>query len=235
MSCVAPGCTSNYKSQEHRTPSFAFPSDEEIREKWFRAIPRRREDYEGNVRLRVCLNHFSEKDSVRDIEYFDGVKMIKKPREKLTIKKTAIPTIFFNCPSYMTDTTQRPKRLSLANKEEEMFQKALRMSQLDDNDTVVKFLVTSFSQLVDHLNLLDLKNGWATHDTRANSVFFCKIIVSSRIPSIERRLKIDDDLNTQAFYMENILFRYQLRKLVTYVKLRLLSMKLTNFLYHPKI
>ena len=59
----------------------------------------------------------------------------------------------------MTDTTQRPKRLSLANKEEEMFQKALRMSRLDDNDTVVKFLVTSFSQLVDHLNLLDLKNG----------------------------------------------------------------------------
>ena len=30
----------------------------------------------------------------------------------------------------MTDTTQRPKRLSLANKEEELFQKALRMSRL---------------------------------------------------------------------------------------------------------
>ena len=144
MSCVASGCTSNYKSQVHRTPSFAFPSDEEIREKWFRATPRRREDYEGNVRFRECLYHFSEEDIVRDIEYFDGVKMIKKPREKLTIKKTAIPTIFPNCPSYMADNTQRTKRLSLANKEEEMFQKALRMSRLDDNDTVVKFLVTSF-------------------------------------------------------------------------------------------
>ena len=49
MSCVAPGCTSNYKSQEQRTPSFAFPIDEEIREKWFRAIPRRREDYEESL------------------------------------------------------------------------------------------------------------------------------------------------------------------------------------------
>ena len=98
MYCVAPECTSNDKSQEHRTPSFAFPSDEEIREKWFRAIPRRREDYEGNIRLWVCLNHFSEEDIVRDIEYFDGVKMIKKPREKLTIKKTAIPNYISQLP-----------------------------------------------------------------------------------------------------------------------------------------
>ena len=98
MSCVPTGYTSKNKSQEHRTPSFAFPIDEEIREKWFRAIPRPREHYEGNVRIRVCIIHFREEDIVRDIEYFDGAKMIKKPQYKLTIKKTAIPNIFPNCP-----------------------------------------------------------------------------------------------------------------------------------------
>ena len=32
---------------------FSFPTDNVTREKWFRAIPRRREDYEMNIRLRV--------------------------------------------------------------------------------------------------------------------------------------------------------------------------------------
>ena len=34
--------------------SSLVPADNETREKWFRAIPRRREDYEMNTRLRVC-------------------------------------------------------------------------------------------------------------------------------------------------------------------------------------
>ena len=53
MTCVVPGCNSNYKSQEHRTPTFSFPKDKEMCERWFRAIPRPKEDYEANAKLRV--------------------------------------------------------------------------------------------------------------------------------------------------------------------------------------
>ena len=124
--------------------------------------------------------------------------MINKPREKLTIKKTAIPTI--------------------AGKQERRdVLKGPQKSRLGDHDTVVKFLVTSFDEPVNNLNLLDLKKGWVTHDTGANSIFFCKVIVSGRIPSIERALNIDDDLNTQAFYLEKHHIPLSVKK-ISYVR-----------------
>ena len=53
MACLVPGCKSNYCDKVEYIPVFSFPADNETREKWFRAIPRRREDYEMNTRLRV--------------------------------------------------------------------------------------------------------------------------------------------------------------------------------------
>ena len=53
MTCVLPGCNSNYKSQEHRSPTFSFPNDKEMCERWFRTIPRAKEDYERNAKLLV--------------------------------------------------------------------------------------------------------------------------------------------------------------------------------------
>ena len=53
MTCLVPGCKSNYRTQGDYVPTFYFPIDEETRQKWFRAILRRREDYELNKRLKV--------------------------------------------------------------------------------------------------------------------------------------------------------------------------------------
>lgn len=55
MACIVPGCKSNYKSQDEFTTSFNFPKDQELREKWYRAIPRSRADYENNKQLKVSL------------------------------------------------------------------------------------------------------------------------------------------------------------------------------------
>ena len=56
MTCLVPGCKSNYYDKDEYVPVFSFPTDVETREKWFRAIPRQREDYEMNKRLKV-LRH----------------------------------------------------------------------------------------------------------------------------------------------------------------------------------
>ena len=53
MTCVVPGCKSNYHSESGFTSVFSFPIDEDIREKWFRAIPRSREDYEMHKQLKL--------------------------------------------------------------------------------------------------------------------------------------------------------------------------------------
>ena len=53
--CIVPGCKSNYHTQSEFTSVFSFPNDVTMREKWFRAIPRPREDYETNKHLKVIL------------------------------------------------------------------------------------------------------------------------------------------------------------------------------------
>ena len=51
--CIVPGCNSNYHNQIKFTSIFSFPNDILLREKWFRAISRPREDYEMNKHLKV--------------------------------------------------------------------------------------------------------------------------------------------------------------------------------------
>ena len=55
MSCIVHGCSSNYRGEEHFTKVFSFPKDYEVREKWFRAIPRPREDYQDNKNIKVSI------------------------------------------------------------------------------------------------------------------------------------------------------------------------------------
>ena len=57
MSCVVPGCRSNYRKEDAYTSTFSFPTDNDTREMWFRAIPRRREDYEMNKYLKVAYHY----------------------------------------------------------------------------------------------------------------------------------------------------------------------------------
>ena len=55
MTCLVPaGCKSNDRSQaDSYVSTFSFPIDVETREKWFRAIPRQKGDYEKNKRFLV--------------------------------------------------------------------------------------------------------------------------------------------------------------------------------------
>ena len=75
----------------------------------------------------------------------------------MALKNTAIPSIFTNCPKYLTDRTQKPKRVSRNDKDETMLREAFRMSRIDDKTTVVKFQLNSFAELLTKLDLLELK------------------------------------------------------------------------------
>ena len=59
--------------------------------------------------------------------------MIEMERKKVGLKKGAVPNIFPNCPSYLTDTTASCQRLSLYDKEEkrmhEAYKKVLKNSK----------------------------------------------------------------------------------------------------------
>ena len=127
--CIVPGCNSNYHNQIKFTFIFSFPNDIVLREKWFRAIPRPREDYEMNKHLKVnflllhnlnlilllfiyifkvCIHPFHEEDIERTFLFHDGTKMVEMVKKKITLKKSAVPSIFPNCPSYLTDVAKKP-------------------------------------------------------------------------------------------------------------------------------
>ena len=129
MSCLVPGCRSNYLGEDTSTSIFNFPKDERLREQWFRAIPRPRKDYEDNKHMKVfnwnfhilisytqfnfyiyvCIHHFREGDIERSHQYFDGQRTMTVPRDRVALKKGAVPSIFTYCPSYLSDSNSKPK------------------------------------------------------------------------------------------------------------------------------
>ena len=218
MACVVPGCKSNYKSQAESTSSFHFPKDLMLLEEWFRAIPRPRKDYEANKQMRVslcdfnlliamftivsfkvCIHHFIEEDIDRTMNYHDGLRPVTVARDRISLKKTAVPSIFPNCPSYLSEWNSKPKRLCFDDKEQLMMESAYSQSITDNEETVDKFLVNSLSDLISKLNLIDLRNGWIAKVSDNNPLYFIKLIISETGPFIHRFVLVNDDLFIQAF------------------------------------
>ena len=126
------------------------------------------------------------------------------PRDRVALKKGAVPSIFPNCPSYLSGSNSKPKRLSKDDKERLMMETAYTQSLTDNEETVDKFLIDSFSDLLSKLHLIDLRNGWISHHSEDNSLHFLKILITDSGPIIERSVLIDHDLFIRAFGINNI-------------------------------
>ena len=66
--------------------------------------------------LQVCIHHFKEDDIERTYTYNDGLRTVTVARDRITLK-TAVPGIFPNCPSYLSEWNSKPNRQSLDDKE----------------------------------------------------------------------------------------------------------------------
>ena len=114
-----------------------------------------------------------------------------------------MPSIFPNCPSYLSEWNSKPKRLSLDDKERLLIESAYSKSITDNEETVDKFLVNSYYDLLSKINLIDLRNGWITHVSDNNPLFFIKIIILETGPFIDRSVLVNNDLYIQAFDNKN--------------------------------
>ena len=81
---------------------------------------------------------------------------------------------------------------------------AYSKSITDNEETVDKFLVNSYSDLLSKLNLIDLPNGWITHVSDNAPLFFIKIIILKTGTSIDRSLLVNDNLYIKAFDNRNV-------------------------------
>ncbi|KAH8029456.1 hypothetical protein HPB51_000552 [Rhipicephalus microplus] len=128
--CCAPGCNSNY-AHGPKARVYWFPMDADQRTTWTRAIPRK--DLAPTKYTVVCEKHFHTGDFVTTSTYQDEKtgRVLEVPLQLRRLKPGAIPSLFPNCPSYLSSPTTvvregpKEKRLRL---EGESLQKAIRQS-----------------------------------------------------------------------------------------------------------
>ena len=104
--CCVPKCRSGYSltntnDEKQSISVFSFPENQELRRKWMRAIPR--DNWEPTSNSGVCKQYFKPDDLA--LERTDTNERRKKKKEPLALirlKSDAIPTIFPNCPAYLS-------------------------------------------------------------------------------------------------------------------------------------
>ena len=117
QTCVAPNCDTGKESVEKnrvgKQPNLhRFPRDEIRKEAWRRAVPK---DVVLTDSTRLCSLHFTE--DCYETEKSDKRKA--RGQEQLLkhiLKKTAVPSIWPNCPAYMSKFSS-VRRTSLTTSE----------------------------------------------------------------------------------------------------------------------
>ena len=136
---------------------------------------------------------FKEDDIERTFTYNDGLHTVTVARDRIALKKTSVPSVFPNCPSYLSEWNSKPNRLSLDDKERLHMESEYSKSITNNKETVDKFLINSSSDLLSKLNVIDLRNSWKTHVSDNNPLFFIKIIILETGSFIDRSLLVDDN------------------------------------------
>ena len=158
-SCSAPGCRSNYDSDD-RIPIFTMPENPpELKQAWMHAL--RRDDISDLKAVKVCAKHFRDDDIevVHKVPNGDGT-FTKAPRAKPKLKDGAITCFLPGCPSYYSSkSTSKRTRLSFETKEEEMMNQALQMSLITESEEKEKYKISNLQDLKDKLCLISLPHN----------------------------------------------------------------------------
>ena len=136
--CVALGCKSGYRSNKEtdlalRVTFHSFPKDAELCQKWINANPRKGFGVSQNSKM--CSLYFKASDFVCDhsdtnewrIENYQDTKL-----KKGYLKKTAVPSLFPNAPSYLSTPEETPSRGVSATATGRLQRESDRLEQLEE-------------------------------------------------------------------------------------------------------
>ena len=121
--------------------------------------------------------------------------MIETERKKVGLKKGVVPSIFSNCPSYLTDSTASCQRLSLYDKEERRMHEAYHRSLEEFKETEAKSSISTLNCIHPKLHLVDLPVGWVIDQPNSATILFLEFHYDiNEISTIERSIIIDEKL-----------------------------------------
>ncbi|KAH8025845.1 hypothetical protein HPB51_012877 [Rhipicephalus microplus] len=105
--CFAPRCKTGYKSCTKKLSLFSAPREERLRV-WRNAIPRKDRILQSTDHL--CERHFEPHlVSKTWVAVYNGNVLCRAPR-KASLSKDAVPTIFPDCPRYLSKKEKQRKR-----------------------------------------------------------------------------------------------------------------------------
>ena len=120
FTCCVPECNTGYRSSQavEKVAVFRFPKNNNLRQKWIKAIPRK--NWLPGDSHRVCAKHFNSDDfkitssNTRMSRRNSSDSQILR-RQRL--KPNAVPRIFPNLPAYLssTPTTSRATSCSFSS------------------------------------------------------------------------------------------------------------------------
>ncbi|KAK5648302.1 hypothetical protein RI129_003194 [Pyrocoelia pectoralis] len=100
--CVVPNCRSGYNKNPEKVTLFVIPKDS--LQQYNRAIPRK--DRHLTEKDHVCEKHFKPESIIRELKTACYTIPLKVPK----LQKGAIPSIFPNCPKYVSKNLPQKRR-----------------------------------------------------------------------------------------------------------------------------
>ena len=161
--CCVTNCDNNYDKARKKSV-FRIPKDR--RELWLKKIPRRFTEKLSDTHTVVCEDHFEEKFLKRTIskKQPDGT-FVTEPRPRPLLTKDAYPSIFPNCPAYLSETktqgrrspTERYKEIDA--RDDQQFDLRLQEDIIVDFEDFSQNFSTHISDNSDWMYRLQTKNG----------------------------------------------------------------------------
>lgn len=156
--CAAPGCTTGYNNKKPSGVSLhKFPSSPRLQARWIAAI--HRDDFAPGASARICSLHFHDDDFIRVRKDTNTrrLRSLSSGLTKIYLKKTAIPSVFPNLPSYLSsppapqreEAPTSTKRLEMENQRIEE-----NIQQMESDDCV-----ENLSNLKDMFHACEKKPG----------------------------------------------------------------------------
>ena len=180
-----------------------LPKDNELKNKWIKRI---HNDLSHIKNPHICIKHFEEKYIIlHDEAINDKGQLLKVERLKPKLASDAIPTIFLNCPKYLSVNPLLPtcsKRLS----NDEKFLQSIKQAKIESLQ-----IKNTYDEIHKITNLVSLTQAFKNDITLQpmaqviiyhNKICIAYISIDEEMPILKSSIVIDETLHFN-LYIEN--------------------------------
>jgi len=195
--CCVPKCNTGYKSNKskEKIALFKFPEDNDLRQQWIRAIPRK--GWNPTNSHKVCAKHFVADDFITTShDHRSPRKNARSSNElqRVRLKPSKVPHIFPNLPDYLSVTTPKPRSTKLASSSARQNSENALISQQNENLFQSEKLI-SFEDFKTKISVEPLPSGYIT-EVGGNCILFHYLNYSEQLVDAPKLLASIIVMNT---------------------------------------